>query len=143
MGLVIVGIDGNDIATGASLKLIANLSYGGRPVSDVDVLNWAIAKVRASGKSANISSFQDKSLSNGLFFVDLLASLNSRAIDYSYVTAGITEEEKLENASYVLGVARRLNCTHFLVPEDIVEVNAKMILAFTGLLMEASARASK
>ena len=159
MGLVIVGIDGNDIATGASLKLslailwqlmrahvlkvIANLSYGGRPVSDVDVLNWAIAKVRASGKSANISSFQDKSLSNGLFFVDLLASLNSRAIDYSYVTAGITEEEKLENASYVLGVARRLNCTHFLVPEDIVEVNAKMILAFTGSLMEASARASK
>lgn len=55
----------------------------------------------------------------------LFASCNSRkdrklnAIDNLYVT---TDEDKKLNASYIISVARKLGCSIFLLPEDILEV---------------------
>jgi hypothetical protein len=33
-----------------------------------------------------------------------------------------TDEEKKMNASYIISVARKLGCSIFLLPEDILEV---------------------
>ncbi len=39
------------------------------------------------------------------------------------------------NAKLAIGVARRIGCCIFLLWEDIVEVNNKMILTFVGTLI--------
>ncbi|CBI35589.3 unnamed protein product, partial [Vitis vinifera] len=39
------------------------------------------------------------------------------------------------NASYIISIARKLGCSIFLLPEDITEVNQKMILTLTASIM--------
>ncbi|EMS55450.1 Fimbrin-like protein 2 [Triticum urartu] len=46
-----------------------------------------------------------------------------------------TDEEKQMNASYIISVARKLGCSIFLLPEDITEVNQKMMLTLTASIM--------
>ena len=43
-----------------------------------------------------------------------------------YVIGECTKEQCLENAKYILSVARKIGASTFLVPEDIVEVKAKV-----------------
>jgi len=51
------------------------------------------------------------------------------------VTAADNDEDKLLNAKYAISVARKIGCTIFLLPEDIVEVKDKMILTFIAAIM--------
>ncbi|KAL5212211.1 hypothetical protein ABZP36_023058 [Zizania latifolia] len=39
------------------------------------------------------------------------------------------------NATYIISIARKLGCSVFLLPEDIIEVNQKMILTLTASIM--------
>jgi hypothetical protein len=39
------------------------------------------------------------------------------------------------NAKYAISIARRIGCCIFLLWEDIVEVNPKMILTFVGSMI--------
>ncbi|KDO58578.1 hypothetical protein CISIN_1g045775mg [Citrus sinensis] len=39
------------------------------------------------------------------------------------------------NATYIISIARKLGCSIFLLPEDITEVNQKMILTLTASIM--------
>ena len=66
------------------------------------------------------------------FFFDLLAAVEPRIIDPSLITPGASEEDRLLNARYAISVARKLGCTIFLLPEDIVEVKPKMIMTFVA-----------
>lgn len=50
--------------------------------------------------------------------------------------SGHTDEEKENNAKYVLTVARKLGCVIFCVWEDIPKVNYKMILVLVCSLFE-------
>ena len=43
------------------------------------------------------------------------------------------DEEKRLNATYIVSVARKLGCSVFLLPEDIVEVNYNV---FSGTWLE-------
>ena len=64
----------------------------------------------------------DKSLSSGLFLIELLAAVEPRCVDRALVTPGVTEEEQKLNAKYAISSARKIGCTLFLLWEDIVEV---------------------
>ncbi|KVI10431.1 hypothetical protein Ccrd_011189 [Cynara cardunculus var. scolymus] len=75
---------------------------------------------------------QDKSLSNGIFFLELLSAVEARVVNWNLVTKGESEEEKKLNATYIISVARKLGCSIFLLPEDIME---KMILMLTASIM--------
>ncbi|KAK4727441.1 hypothetical protein R3W88_032358 [Solanum pinnatisectum] len=46
----------------------------------------------------------------------------------------ITDDKKL-NATYTISVARKLECSIFLLPKDIIEVNQKMMLTLTASIM--------
>ncbi|KVH99164.1 Calponin homology domain-containing protein [Cynara cardunculus var. scolymus] len=63
----------------------------------------------------------DKSLSNGIFFLELLTAVEPRVVNWNLVTRGQTDEEKKLNATYIISVARKLGCCIFLLPEDIME----------------------
>ncbi|XP_078444033.1 fimbrin-5-like [Wolffia australiana] len=148
----LVNVAGNDIVQGNKklilaylwqlmrfniLQLLKNLRYHsqGKEVTDADILSWANSKVKDSGKTSQMESFKDKSLSSGIFFLELLSSVEPRVVDWTVVTKGESEEEKKLNATYIISVARKLGCAIFLLPDDIMEVNQKMILTLTASIM--------
>ncbi|MFS7982704.1 putative calponin domain, CH domain superfamily, fimbrin/Plastin [Helianthus anomalus] len=63
----------------------------------------------------------------------------NRSISVMYDADGVrlqagrqAEEDKKLNATYIISVARKLGCSIFLLSEDILEVNPKMILILTA-----------
>ncbi|OEL12528.1 Fimbrin-5 [Dichanthelium oligosanthes] len=151
----LVNLAGNDIVQGNKKLIVALLwqlmrfnilqllnklrfhSQGsqGKEITDADILNWANSKVKASGRTSRMESFKDKSLSNGLFFLELLSAVQPRVVNWKVVTKGEADEDKKLNATYIISVARKLGCSVFLLPEDIIEVNQKMILTLTASIM--------
>ncbi|WOK94133.1 hypothetical protein Cni_G02835 [Canna indica] len=148
----LVNLAGNDIVQGNKklilaflwqlmrfniLKLLKNLRFHsqGKGITDADILNWANSKVKGSVRTSPMESFKDKSLSNGIFFLELLSAVKPRVVSWKIVTKGETDEEKKLNATYIISVARKLGCSVFLLPEDIIEVNPKMILTLTASIM--------
>ncbi|KAF8652981.1 hypothetical protein HU200_062416 [Digitaria exilis] len=148
----LVNVAGNDIVQGnkklilaflwqlmrtSILQLLRNLRSHSKEkeITDADILIWANNKVKESGKTSHIESFKDKRIADGVFFLELLSAVQSRVVDWSMVKKGEDEEEKKLNATYIISVARKLGCTVFLLPEDIMEVNPKMILTLTASIM--------
>jgi len=146
----LVGIGGGDLHDGnkmlilgfthqlmrwAYLSMLGSLGGKGSNISDKDILSWANRTVKASGKSSSITSFRDKSISSGIFFLDLLSAVESRAIDGDMVTAGENEKDKEMNAKYILSVARKIGCTPMLTWEDITDVRGKMIMTLAASIM--------
>lgn len=119
------------------LQLLKNLRSRtqGKEITDADILNWANRKVKSTGRTSKIESFKDKNLSNGLFFLELLSAVEPRVVNWNLVTKGETDEKKKLNATYIISVARKLGCSIFLLPEDIMEVNQKMMLMLTASIM--------
>ncbi|XP_076904900.1 fimbrin-5-like [Bidens hawaiensis] len=118
------------------LQLLKNLrTHGqGKEITDADILRWANNKVKQSGKR-QMESFKDKRLSDGIFFLELLSAVEKRVVNWGLVAKGESEEDKKLNATYIISVARKLGCSIFLLPEDILEVNPKMILILTASIM--------
>ncbi|KAL8136688.1 hypothetical protein V2J09_002689 [Rumex salicifolius] len=138
LNLSLVNVAGYDILMRFNmLQLLKNLRShsGGKEMTDAAILSWANQKVKISGKTSKMESFKDKSLSNGVFFLELLTAVEPRVIDWKLVTKGETDEDKKMNASYIISVARKLGCSIFLLPEDIIEVNQKMMLTLTASIM--------
>ncbi|GJW16055.1 fimbrin-2, partial [Tanacetum coccineum] len=148
----LVNIAGNDIVQGNKKLILAFLwqlmrfnmlqllkylrSYStGKEFTDADILDWANTKVRSTGSQTCMKSFKDKSLSDGIFFLELLSAVQPRVVNWRLVTKGQTEEEKQMNATYIISIARKIGCSIFLLPEDIIEVNQKMILTLTASIM--------
>ncbi|KAJ0054220.1 hypothetical protein Pint_03082 [Pistacia integerrima] len=148
----LVNIAGNDIVQGNKklilaylwqlmryniLQLLKNLRFHSnvKGITDADILEWANTKVSNSGSQSRMGSFKDKRLSDGIFFLELLSAVQPRAVNWGLVTKGITDEEKKMNATYIISIARKLGCSIFLLPEDITEVNQKMILTLTASIM--------
>ncbi|XAR67404.1 hypothetical protein NMG60_11002150 [Bertholletia excelsa] len=148
----LVNVAGNDIVQGNKklvlaflwqlmrfnmLLLLKNLRSRsrGKEIKDADILNWANKKVKSTGRNSHMESFKDKNLSNGLFFLELLSAVEPRVVNWNLVTKGESDDEKKLNATYIISVARKLGCSIFLLPEDIIEVNQKMILTLTASIM--------
>ncbi|CAK9163877.1 unnamed protein product [Ilex paraguariensis] len=137
------------------LQLLKNLRsrFQGKEIADTDILNWANKKVKSTGRTTQIESFKDKNLSSGLFLLGLLSAVEPRVVNWNLVTKGESDmiichceifygsnklqfdEEKKLNATYIISVARKLGCSIFLLPEDIMQVNQKMILSLTASIM--------
>ncbi|XP_021906098.1 fimbrin-1-like isoform X1 [Carica papaya] len=148
----LVNVAGNDIVQGNKklilaflwqlmrfnmLQLLKNLRshLQQKEMTDRDILNWANKKVKSSGRKSHMDSFKDKSLSNGLFFLELLSAVEPRVVNWNLVTKGESDDEKRLNATYIISVARKLGCSIFLLPDDIIEVNQKMVLTLTASIM--------
>ncbi|XWS75841.1 hypothetical protein CRYUN_Cryun01aG0126500 [Craigia yunnanensis] len=118
-------------------QLLTNLRshFQGKKITDDDILNWANNKVKKAGGTYQMESFKDKNLSNDIFFLELLSAVEPRVVNWSLVTKGETEEDKKLNATYISSVARKLGCSIFLLPEDVIEVNQKMMLTLTASIM--------
>lgn len=163
-GMHIVGIQGSDIVDGTKTlvlglvwqlmrisinQTLASISSNGKGVTDQEMVRWANDTVKKGGKSSTMRSFKDPSLSNAVFFLDLLNAVRPGVVDYSLVNNGSSEEDKRQNAKLAISIARKLGALIFLVPEgefknvstltvDIVDVRPRLILTFVGALWSAS-----
>jgi len=114
-GMHIVGIQGSDIVDGTRTlvlglvwqlmrlsinQTLASISKTGKGVTDMEICKWAQEKVKASGKTSTMRSFKDPSLSNGVFFLDLLNAIKPGYVDYSLVNQGNSAEDKRQNGTF-------------------------------------------
>ena len=83
-----------------------------------------------------IKNFKDPCLSDSSFLLKLCEAIAPGSVDMSVVMNGNTDEDKENNAKYVLSIARKLGCVIFCVWEDIPKVNYKMILVLVCSLFE-------
>ena len=156
MGLVVVGIQGCDIVEG-NVKLtlalvwqlmrehiVQTLCKGGvERLSDSDLLAWANMAALSCAANAEeqltASSFKDSRLRDSRYFLYIMDYLKPGCVNYSLLTTGGGDAEGAglkENARYALTVARKLGAVLFVMPEDIVEGNSKMILTLVASLMK-------
>lgn len=134
------GIGGSDILDGNKKLVIAvvwqlvRLNYlkiiGSQ--SEDDLVKWANGLIG----DLQIKNLKDSSLSNGQYLLKLCSSIEPDAIDWDIVRPGDTEEEKENNAKYIISIARKLGAVIFCVWEDIGNVNSKMLLVLVCSLFE-------
>ncbi|KAF9733146.1 Fimbrin, actin-bundling protein [Paraphaeosphaeria minitans] len=124
----------------STLKGLAQ-RLGKREISDPDMIRWAndMAK-KGSGKGTQIRSFKDSGLTNAIFLLDVLSGMKSSYVDYELVMPGRNDDECYQNAKLAISIARKMGATIWLVPEDIVAVQSRLITTFIGSLMATSER---
>ena len=71
----------------------------------MEICKWAQEQVKASGKTSTMRSFKDPSLSNGVFFLDLLNAIKPGYVDYSLVNQGNSDEDKRLNGESAASAA--------------------------------------
>ncbi|KAF2731467.1 actin-bundling protein Sac6 [Polyplosphaeria fusca] len=108
---------------------------GKREISDADMIKWANDMARKGGRGTQVRSFKDGSLGNAIFLLDVLAGMKPAYVDYDLVASGRNEEESYQNAKLAISIARKMGATIWLVPEDIVGVQSRLITTFIGSLM--------
>lgn len=144
-----VGIGGLDIRQGVKKMILAivwqlmrahTLQIIGEK-SEEELIAWANERVQPERK---IKSLKDKSTGNGLFWLDIIASIEPRAIRWDLVTKENASEKDLEmNAKYALSAARGLGGCIFIVWEDITQVKSRLLLTFLASLYDIYIRREK
>lgn len=141
--------DGNETLTLAlvwqlmkayTLCILAKLSgkdeMAGQTEGD-DIVIWVNNKLSAADKSTRINGFNDPRISDGLVVIDLVDACKPGSIDYDLVMSPSSDDQaaKLENAQYAISMARKIGARVYALPEDIVEVKAKMVMTVFACLM--------
>ena len=107
------------------MKIIGSLT-------EDDLVKWANSQV----EDLKIKNLKDQALSDGNFLIKLCAAVEPRVINWDIVMKGETDEEKMNNAKYVISIARKLGATMFCVWEDITNVNMKTMLILLASIYE-------
>lgn len=89
-------------------------------------------------ENMKITTFKDKNLSSGVYLVNLCAAIEPRAIDWDIVNKdpNCDDEAKALNAKYAISITRKLGGTVFMVWEDVLELNQKMMTIFFATVYE-------
>ena len=66
---------------------------------------------------------------------DLIDSIKPSSINYVELKEDSSVESKMDNARYAVSMARKIGARVFALPEDIVEVNKKMVMTIFATLM--------
>jgi len=147
LGFSLVGIQGKDIFDGIktltlglvwqmmrayTIAVLERIAGGGNRITDSEIIAWANSKLSNHGK---ISGFKDSKLSDGMFIGHIIEAIRNGTIDFSLLYENGNDEQKLENANYVISAGRKIGGVIFALPEDIVEVKNKMILTLFAALM--------
>ncbi|KAF7657480.1 hypothetical protein LDENG_00026450 [Lucifuga dentata] len=149
----LVGIGGENLNEGSPMHTLAlvwqlmrrytvlvlsDLGDGER-VGDQIILNWVNSTLNNKRKDTQISSFKDKLISTSLPVIDLIDAIAPGAVKWEMVKRGdrgmLSDADKLNNAKYAVSVARKIGARVYALPDDLVEVNPKMVLTMFACLM--------
>jgi len=147
LGFSLVGIQGKDIFDAIktltlgmvwqmmrayTVAVLERIAGGGKRMTDNEIIAWANSKLEGNGR---ISGFRDQSLSDAMPIAHIIEAIRGGTIDFSLLFTNPSDEEKLQNANYVISAGRKVGGVIFALPEDIVEVKNKMILTLFAALM--------
>lgn len=143
MKLTLIGIGSSDIQDGNKKLILAivwqlmRVHYlqiiGGK--TEKDLIAWANSC--KGNENRQIAGLRDKNLKDGVFLINLTAAVEPRIVDWDLVTmADATDEQMTLNAKYAISIARKLGAIIFMVWEDVLEMNSKMMLIFISSLYE-------
>jgi plastin-1 len=144
MNLKLIGLGPKDVMDGNKKNVLAFVWQLMREhykqiignKTDADILAWG------NGVPANadrqIKGFKDANLKDGVYLINLCAAIEPRIIDWElvYQQDDSTDEQKSLNARYAISIARKLGAIIFMVWEDVLEGNAKMMTIFMCTLFE-------
>lgn len=146
LGCKIIGIDGANISDGHQMFILAivwqlmrkytlniirgTIGNANEKEADKLIVNWANQKLADTGKSSSFTSFNDKSLADSRVILDLVDAIKPGSVDLDNLT-----DDDLENARYAITCCRKIGAVVYALPEDIVEVNKKMIMTIFAVLM--------
>merc|ERR1712032_1804847 len=124
-----------------TLSLLAKLSTDGKPVTEAQIIEWANKKLTEGGKSSQIRDFKDKSNRTAMAIIDIIDLMAPGTINYEFVKtgSGLSDEDCFSNAKYAVNMARKIGAPVYALPEDISEVNDKMVMTVYASLMLADA----
>uniref|UniRef100_A0A3B5AUI6 Plastin-3 n=1 Tax=Stegastes partitus TaxID=144197 RepID=A0A3B5AUI6_9TELE len=149
-GFSLVGIGGQDLFDGNetltlalvwqlmrryTLNILENLGDGDVAGDDL-IITWTNKTLAGAGKSSSIKSFKDKTISSSIPVLDLIDSIQPQSVNFELVKKGnLSDEDKLSNAKYAISMARKIGAKVYALPEDLVEVNQKMVMTIFACLM--------
>ncbi|MEQ2265920.1 Plastin-2 [Xenotaenia resolanae] len=82
------------------------------------------------------SSVKDKVISTSLPVLDLIDAIQPQSVNSDLVKRdSLSDEDKLDNAKYAISMARKIGAKVYALPEDLVEVNPKMVMTIFACLM--------
>jgi len=88
-----------------------------------------------AGKCDPIESLKDETMRDGVFLINLCASIEPRAVNWNLVTSSETEEGRIRNAKYAVEIARNLDADLCCLWKDIFYSNSKkMLIVFASLM---------
>ena len=141
LGLKLPGISGQDFVDKKKKLILAvvwqlvRFNYmkiiGG--TTEDDLVKWANGLVQGDHKIKNL---KDKQMSDGHFLLQVCNGIEPRAIDWDIVKKGEEEDDKANNAKYIISIVRKLGGTLFCIWEDIVKVEYKQIFILFATLFE-------
>ncbi|KAM6917648.1 plastin-1-like [Lycodopsis pacificus] len=149
----LVGIGGENLNEGSRLHTLALVwqlmrrytvsvlsDHGdGDKVGDQIILNWVNSTLSQNRKDIQISSFKDKLISTSLPVIDLIDAIAPGTVKWNMVKRAfrgvLKDADKLNNAKYAISLARKIGARVYTQPEDLVEVNPKMVLTLFASLM--------
>ncbi|XP_054647200.1 plastin-3-like isoform X3 [Dunckerocampus dactyliophorus] len=149
-GFSLVGIGGLDVFDGnptLTLALVWQLMRrytlnvledlgDGQVAGDDLIITWVNKTLAEAGKTSSIKSFKDKSLNSSIPVLDLIDAIQPNSVNFELVQEGnLTDEDKLKNAKYAISMARKIGAKVYALPEDLVEVNPKMVMTIFACLM--------
>lgn len=122
---------------------------GKRDLADSDMIKWANEMSKKGGKNSSVRSFKDPAIQSGTFLLDVLNGMKQGYVDYDLVTPGRSDEDAYANAKLSISIARKMGkyqnlklscwetnartaCTIYLVPDDIVQGRARLVMTFVG-----------
>ncbi|XP_022606063.1 plastin-1-like [Seriola dumerili] len=121
-----------------TLLVLSDLGDGEK-VGDQIILSWVNTTLSQKRKDTQISSFKDKLISTSLPVIDLIDAIAPGTVKWDMVKRGekgvLKDEDKLNNAKYVISLARKIGARVYALPDDLVEVKPKMVLTVFACLM--------
>ncbi|XP_058251236.1 plastin-1 [Hemibagrus wyckioides] len=149
----LVGIGGDNINEGSpkhmlslvwqlmrryTLKVLSDIGDGEK-INDQVIVDWVNTSLQNGQKQSTISNFKDKSISTSLPVIDLIDTITPGAIREDMVKReDLSPEDMINNAKYAISMARKIGAKVYALPEDLVEVNPKMVMTVFACLMGKS-----
>ncbi|KAF1384373.1 hypothetical protein PFLUV_G00117660 [Perca fluviatilis] len=149
-GFSLVGIGGQDLYDGNptltlalvwqlmrryTLNVLEDLGHGAVAGDDL-IVSWVNKTLAEAGKSSSIKSFKDKAIGTSMPVLDLIDAIQPQSVNFELVQKGsLSDEDKLNNAKYAISMARKIGAKVYALPEDLVEINPKMVMTIFACLM--------
>uniref|UniRef100_A0AAX7TF62 Plastin 1 n=1 Tax=Astatotilapia calliptera TaxID=8154 RepID=A0AAX7TF62_ASTCA len=121
-----------------TIQVLSDLGDGERVVDQI-ILDWVNKMLSQNRKDTQITSFKDKLISTSLPVIDLIDVIAPGMVKFPVVARGengvLKKDDKINNAKYAISLARKIGARVYALPDDLVEVNPKMVMTVFACLM--------